>query len=722
MKVRVVKFWLPILLVTMACSLSTPKQPETPTAVMQEETPRPVAVSPQEAEEMNCSEMGLPCTLEEADPAILERGVEIFEELKSRLGQGENIESLQGWLESLDGMRVVLSSPVSLMFVLEGGLPLGIYDAVLAGGYGEPDAEASAGSKVLASYNPPYLPLNDVVGQGTSRENDERQKHALILSPFEFEFKIPDVGTEAVRILGAIPDYRGRVTYYENEAVGVDAFRGWQHYDLILYNGHGGTLTGVDSKTGTTIKTTFITTGTEQTSCKLQKSLQGVGAMDAYPPGVNCIGVKVRVENMFGRAEDVFKDYLGINPIFFKTAYPSGLEKAVIIFNGCVTFVSDFLPARLSGKDSVYFGWDQNVLSHFNPGPIRSLLSELAKGYPSERAYEKACGNSACVDSAGLGATLQRHQAGEDLRIREIAMSLHPLTGDPLKDGEKVPLYGYPADHQVDELPFYIEVMAVEFEEISDYTIRFEVNGKEIAETWKLDDPDAVEKWEAPDLDTYRILDRMVLPFDFQQDQEIKVVIKVDLPEGGVSQSVLVKPKTRNPVFGLESYFGADENGLRLDSYVSGEVPLSLVEIKEDIVSFESKDRPDLLHYDSFEVEVPQCSVEPKTQGGSINVLKAVFPKDGFTNIQVPIPDEFTFVTTNTIREDLVVDCAGGTTNIPYLFWLASFNVANEDRFTDEGIQISEWNAGSGGVYAEFFWESDLDPLEGEFTLRIREP
>jgi hypothetical protein len=53
----------------------------------------------------------------------------------------------------------------------------------------------------------------------------------------------------------------------------------------------------------------------------------------------------------------------------------------------------------------------------------------------------------------------------------------------------------------------------------------------------------------------------MALPFDFQQDQELNVVILVDLLEGGKSKSVKVKPLTRNPVLGLKSYFGSDKKG-----------------------------------------------------------------------------------------------------------------------------------------------------------------
>lgn len=720
MKTRTLAFLIPLMFILIACRADgTPTaQPEQPST---RETPTEVATIQGEPQELTCQEMGLPCSAAEADPQAMARAAQLHQELTTRMGEGESIDSLQTWLEGMEEVRMVLSSPVSLVFVLEGSLPFGIYDAVQAGGLSEPGAGSGSVGKVLASLRPPSLPLKDVVGDDTKRENEARKKRALILSPFEFEYTVPDVGQEAVQILGAIPDYKGQVTFLQNEQVGVDAFRGWTKYDLILYNGHGGTVKGKDNKTGNIVTTTFILTGDQQESCDSPDSDGSSAPVKPLPLGVFCTSVSVRVENIVGRPVDEYQNFLSIYPHFFTSEYSAGLDKALIIFNGCVTFASTFLPAHLSGKDGVFFGWDQNVLANFNPGVISSLLSELANGFPSKKAYEKVCGDG-CVDTAGKGAKLQRYQAKDDLRIREVAMLLHPLTGKPLTDGDKILVYGYPGDGQVDELPFYIEVIAVDFNQISDYTIRFEVNGQEVNGSWPLDDPEAVEKWEATGADTYRILDRMVLPFDFQQDQPIKVTILVDLPEGGNSKSVLVKPLTRNPVLGLESHFSMEEDGMTLDSYVSAEVPLSLLEIKDQEVSFESLNQPGLLKYDAFDVTAPVCEVETKTYNGSIDVFKAVFPKDGFTNLKVPMPDTFTFTPKPEIREEILMSCAGTNVPVSSIFWWASFSILNEKRFTDEGIQIPSWSPGTGGIYAVFHAESEQPDLEGEFTLRIQEP
>ena len=191
MSIRFLKLIPLVFLILIACNLlSTEPTEEIRTEELQNQTPIAIPTISGEAQEMNCKEMGLPCTPAEADPKTMERSAEIYQELKTRLEEGESIESLRGWLESMDEMRMVLSNSVSVMFILEGGLPFGVYDAVLAGGRGEPETSTRSGSKVLASYRPPSIPVAEVVGQGTPRENDRRHKRALILSPFDFEFNI----------------------------------------------------------------------------------------------------------------------------------------------------------------------------------------------------------------------------------------------------------------------------------------------------------------------------------------------------------------------------------------------------------------------------------------------------------------------------------------------------------------------------------------------------
>jgi len=55
--------------------------------------------------------------------------------------------------------------------------------------------------------------------------------------------------------------------------------------------------------------------------------------------------------------------------------------------------------------------------------------------------------------------------------------------------------------------------------------------------------------------------------------------------------------------------------------------------------------------------------VETKTNDGSIDVFESVFPKDGFTNLKIPIPDAITFMPTPEIQEKIELSCSG--TNIP---------------------------------------------------------
>ena len=109
MKTRIVKLLLPFLILSMACSLSgiQPAQEIQPQEI--ESPPPDIAVpTSEEIREMNCEEMDLPCTLEEADPVALERSAEIYQELTTRFEEGESIEELKEWLEAKDEIRIVL--------------------------------------------------------------------------------------------------------------------------------------------------------------------------------------------------------------------------------------------------------------------------------------------------------------------------------------------------------------------------------------------------------------------------------------------------------------------------------------------------------------------------------------------------------------------------------------------------------------------------------------
>jgi hypothetical protein len=103
-------------------------------------------------------------------------------------------------------------------------------------------------------------------------------------------------------------------------------------------------------------------------------------------------------------------------------------------------------------------------------------------------------------------------------------------------------------------------------------------------------------------------------------------------------------------------------------------------------------------------------------------VLKAIFPKDGFSNIRFPIPKEFRFFPSQDVTELIEIFCMGMTIPPPSLIWHSTFIIVNEERLTDYGFQITTWSKGDEGVYAEFHWESEIDELDGEYTLQIREP
>lgn len=330
------------------------------------------------------------------------------------------------------------------------------------------------------------------------------------------------------------------------------------------------------------------------------------------------------------------------------------------------------------------------------------------------------------MDGTGVGASLLRYGTGADLRIREIATLLHPLSENELDDGDKLPVYGYPADGEKDELPFYIEVVGVKEEELADYTIRFEIDGEEVDGTWKLDNPSTVERWESPAEGTYRILDRLPLPFDFEQYQEFTIEALVDLPEKGKSYSIKTAPLARNPALGITSLVELEEEGTKFTGNVSGEVPLSLVEIDESEVRFESIDQSGGLVYDSAELVITKanCQTTANTTDGSMDVLEAIFPSEGFTNTGLPPPKRLVMIPTEAITESITTTCQGATTETGTVkFWRAGFSFINEDLLVEsEGWVWKNWEPGGGSIYGVFERDKSVDIWGVIYTLEVREP
>ncbi len=684
--------------------------------------------------ELTCQGLGFACRPADVSPAVMQRSDELLEQAVQRFTSGQTIAQVADWLDDQTGMRLVLTGDYSVMFILTGGMPVVVHDAIAATGRG------SAVSAVVPEVSTVAIP--DVVGIGTPREKPDRKKKALVLSPFEFEYQTPDPGRDVQEILGAIDDYAHAdgVQYFENEEVGANVFFNWGDYDVVLLNTHGGTLSGTDTQTGQAVTTTFLVTGTELTSCAAANT-----GTYALMTGVSCVAVNVRFRNVFVAADE-FRNYLTIWPNFFTTYSSLGPNKAVVVLNACMSAVSDALPLRLAGSTSAVFGWTDDVRLSFSSAAIPRLFVNLATGLPSQGAFDKACAGGSCIDVGGKGAQFKRFANGPDLRIRDLASVISPLTRSAsasdarvgfddgptvrLATGSTIPFLGQSQDGISDELLLIIEVEGVEAGRESGHSIRVFVDEVERGD-WSLASSTAARVDEY----TVRIRQKVPLDFDVQRNQTIDLRIEVDLPEGGKSETRL-SLVLANPVLEIESRIETGEPGdeTRVVSEVAGTIDLFLKENAADEKLEFEKGRGDL-KYVSFKFEGNQdaCTVSSITYDGTMKI------EGGEISFADPdargfgVPEELVLMVQD-IREQLIFECAGFTFTLPFIHWFAGFvsfhsGALGGENELDEvrgGLVIRDWTEGTGDVYARKTYDRVGTEEETVFrertTLEVKGP
>lgn len=678
--------------------------------------PNPTPSPGDGAVELTCDGFGFACSPDEVPAEVLTRSSLLNEEAQARLANEESFSDVRDWLESQPDMRLVLTGDRALAFILEGGIPIALYHPFRADDDAQPDSDARiAESQVV---------LQDVVGHDTNRDNPGNKKKALVLSPFEFEYRVPDVGTTVWGMLTGIDDYQGGGTaqYFANEDVTVDKFGTWNDYDVIVYNGHGGEISAFDSRTQQRVSTSFLTTGVRVDSCDAPE-------VKAAGEGVSCSGVLVRYETESGDHADHHRNFLTIWPNYLTGMYPDGLEKAVVVLNACKSTLTSALPEKLAGDSSVVFGWTEDVLSGFNPGVITRFFELLSSGLPSERAYDITC-QEGCIDTRGKGATLTRHTGGDDLRIREITTMKNPMrpgvgsqsstlqAEDDLATGDALPFLGQAEDGENDTLLLYVDVEGVESGRESSYDVRIAVADEEIG-TWSLDS----DRAERVDEYTVRLRIEQPLDFDVQKGQAIELEAKTSLPEEGESPH-RVSPVLANPVLRFDSTIRSEAagSGFTMTGTVEAEIPLFLKKgATPDELEVDAS--VDVLEYVSFEVTVPTCSATTQTKDGRLEVKRATIPLDEPESADFGVPEELVLVVYPEIREVITVTCPGGSENLDQTHWFAGFMSIHAGAFdgvdefdeSEGGFLIQGWERGSGDVYARKVYQRDY--VDGEITV-----
>ncbi|MCA9298088.1 MAG: hypothetical protein KDA28_03420, partial [Phycisphaerales bacterium] len=356
-----------------------------------------------------------------------------------------------------------------------------------------PDTDAPAASSPTA---PRFL--GDVVGHDTARDNDQKKKKALILSPFLFELG-SDPGGAVESMLVGTRDYRPdsggqrvfRIRNDQQPAVGSgrptpEDFLGWTAYDFVLVHTHGAEY--ADNPTLCQALDPYFCVSGVMTGRRVTGCLQAKTIYSVYE-GITCGRTSSGAQGSF----------VVLQTEFFHEAYgsvfgSSGLDKAIVIMSACHSSANGSLAAALAGSNSEFFGWSNVADNGLAVAGITRLVELMVlDGLRTPEAYQKLHNENG--DIAGL-ATLEYRGHGNGLHIREITTLKNPISGSPspapgltsgagpqgapgdveLTGGDVIPFVGQAGDNEPDELFFFVDIDGVESGKEGEFELSIELD------------------------------------------------------------------------------------------------------------------------------------------------------------------------------------------------------------------------------------------------------
>ena len=384
----------------------------------------------------------------DADPARRARLDEVLDAAAAIIAGGGSYTDVANMLAGESDVTGVFSNEVSMYFSVD-GLSTTIYDAEAAR-HGGPlndvippaaAAPATVGTAALTTNLVTAATAQSMLprGQrmvGTDDDGDgfrDLPKHALILSPWEFEFAPNDSAPELRDFLLGIRDYQeGSVTYKSNtqnllnSTLKVsDYLNGWESQDIIFLSSHGdanpNAVWGPDP---------YLFMGIGGASCSdIALNILADTPEPTDRPGLRC----VLTSTGRGANKVLFNETIGTRA-FWQNAHGGRLHKKLIYAEACKTAAHPGLAEALTGTDSIFFGWSDYVQVVVSLATADKVFRETVEdGFPVLRSFVRECASGTCAnppedpDRAELLSGWHR----ADLRTRE---ALH-ITDTPVYAG-----------------------------------------------------------------------------------------------------------------------------------------------------------------------------------------------------------------------------------------------------------------------------------------------
>jgi len=384
----------------------------------------------------------------DASPERVARLDEVMDAVAVIIESGGSYTDVATMLAGETDVEGVYSNGISMYFSV-GGLSTTLYDGIAARHGGEireiippppsvlarararewrsPLASAShlTSDPIPASAAQLILPR----GQRMVGEDDDGDgfrdlpKHALILSPWAFDFAPNDSAPLVNTILNGVLDYqKGSVTMKRNTQGLLaatmslnDYINGWDKKDIIFISSHGDA--DANASWG---PDPYLWLGIGGSKCSdIGAKLKAAVPDPAMRPGLYCsfvTSIGPGPNPVMGR------DTLGTRA-FWESVHGGNLDKKLIYMDACRTAFHPGLAEALTGTDSIFLGWSEYVLTTTSTASATAVIKETVEdGFPVLRSFARECTNGGCIDPADPNRTAAELLAGwhrADLRTRE---------------------------------------------------------------------------------------------------------------------------------------------------------------------------------------------------------------------------------------------------------------------------------------------------------------
>ena len=471
-------------------------------------TPATSSPSPVPPSALDCQDEAYPCAFSEVADAVRIETDRLASEAARRIEEGATNDEVVAWLDSEPLVAEVEGDADSIRFRPTGGRPVWVTRQAEATAHREhPAHRYLAQSGTMESVGTRSDGHASVTGPGRA------ERHALVLSPYRWDFADSDDGAAVAERLRELPEYANGVTYAENATtesteVNVDDFLGWADMQVIHVVSHGVRI------------------------CKGGKC-RAVVAANALPGGTANLflsplrGLELGVQ-VGPPTRPKFNVLLGAD--FFRDHYRGGLTDAVVFLNGCSTFgagATDLADA-IRGSGSVVLGWNKTVSTTGAYDAAIGMYKELAgNGRPVGDAL-KHIGELATDSPTTALLSSTGRAAGGDLRIRDVIDLEDTTSGEPLAAGAAVRIVGEPGDGNPDAVHWRLQVDGIEPVAAASAVVQVTVDGHAAP-------PVMVATGASEANDSWELSGLLDLGVDISAPHPAQFEATLTLPEGGSS-------------------------------------------------------------------------------------------------------------------------------------------------------------------------------------------